>query len=221
MSLKSVWRDWRVKVHDILEVGDGNPIGRVVNVFLIVLIIANGLAFAAETVPSLYDRYGPEFEAFNTFSVMVFTVEYVLRLWSSVEIPLLRRMPHWRARLNFAVRPMMIIDLLAVLPWYVYLFVPFDLRALRVLRLFRLFRLLKLLRYSPALLTLKRVIADEYRAPLGALLLMMMLMLFWAAIIYFLERGAQPDKFSSIPAAAWWAIATLTTFGWGRCSAAS
>jgi voltage-gated potassium channel len=215
MSLKSVWRDWRVKVHDILEVGDGNPIGRVVNVFLIVLIIANGLAFAAETVPSLYDRYGPEFEAFNTFSVMVFTVEYVLRLWSSVEIPLLRRMPHWRARLNFAFRPMMIIDLLAILPWYVYLFVPFDLRALRVLRLFRLFRLLKLLRYSPALLTLKRVIAHEYRALLGALLLMMMLMLFSASIVYFLERGAQPDKFSSIPAAAWWALATLTTIGYG------
>ena len=215
MSLKSVWRDWRVKVHDILEVGDGNPIGRVINVFLIVLIVANGLAFAAETVPSLYDRYGPEFEAFNTFSVMVFTVEYVLRLWSCVEIPLLRRMPHWRARLNFATRPMMIIDLLAILPWYIYLLVPFDLRALRVLRLFRLFRLLKLLRYSPALLTLKRVIANEYRALLGAILLMMMLMLFSAAVIYFLERGAQPDKFGSIPAAAWWALSTLTTVGYG------
>ena len=215
MSLKSVWRDWRVKVHDILEVGDGNLIGRVVNVFLIVLIVANGLAFAAETVPSLYARYGPEFEAFNTFSVMVFTVEYVLRLWSSVEIPLLRRLPHWRARLNFAARPMMIIDLLAILPWYLYLIVPFDLRALRVLRLFRLFRLLKLLRYSPALLTLKRVIAHEYRALLGAILLMMMLMLFSAAVIYFLERGAQPDKFGSIPAAAWWALSTLTTVGYG------
>ena len=110
---------------------------------------------------------------------------------------------------------MMIIDLLAILPFYVYLFVPFDLRALRVLRLFRLFRLLKLLRYSPALLTLKRVVAHEYRALLGALLLMMMLMLFSAAIIYFLEREAQPDKFGSIPAAAWWALATLTTIGYG------
>jgi voltage-gated potassium channel len=215
MSFKSVWRDWRVKVHNILEVDDGNPIGRVVNVFLITLIVANGLAFAAETVPSLYARYGPEFEAFNTFSVMVFTVEYVLRLWSSVEIPLLRRMPHWRARLNFATGPMMIIDLLAILPWYLYLFVPLDLRALRVLRLFRLFRLLKLLRYSPALLTLKRVIAHEYRALLGALLIMMMMMLFSASIVYFLERDAQPDKFSSIPAAAWWALATLTTIGYG------
>ena len=110
---------------------------------------------------------------------------------------------------------MMIIDLLAILPFYLYLLVPFDLRALRVLRLFRLFRLLKLLRYSPALLTLKRVVAREYRALLGALLLMMMLMLFSAAIIYFLEREAQPDKFGSIPAAAWWALATLTTIGYG------
>ena len=89
---------------------------------------------------------------------------------------------------NFALRPMMIIDLLAILPFYVYLLVPFDLRALRVLRLFRLFRLLKLLRYSPALLTLKRVVDQECRALLGALLLMMMLMLFSAGIIYFLER---------------------------------
>jgi voltage-gated potassium channel len=215
MSAKSVWRSWRLKVHDILEVGDGNPIGRVVNAFLIVLIVANGLAFAAETVNSVYQRWGPELEAFNTFSVMVFTVEYVLRLWSSVEIPLYQRLPHWRARLSFALRPMMIIDLLAILPWYIYLFVPLDLRALRVLRLFRLFRLLKLLRYSPALLTLKRVIAQEYRALLGALLVMMMLMLFAASIIYLLEREAQPDKFSSIPAAAWWAIATLTTIGYG------
>ena len=88
MSFASVWRGWRARVHDILEVGDGNPIGRVVNVFLIVLIIANGLAFVAETVSSVYERWGPELEAFNIFSVIVFTVEYVLRLWSSVEIPL-------------------------------------------------------------------------------------------------------------------------------------
>jgi len=129
MSFASVWRDWRAKVHDILEVGDGNSIGHVVNIFLIVLIIANGLAFAAETVSSVYERWGPELEAFNIFSVLAFTVEYVLRLWSSIEIPLYRRMPYWRARLNFALRPMMIIDLLAMLPFYVYLLVPFDLRA--------------------------------------------------------------------------------------------
>jgi voltage-gated potassium channel len=213
MGFAATWRSWRVKVHDVLEVGgEAHPMGRVVNVFLVILIVANGLAFAAETINSLYARYGREFEAFNTFSVLVFTIEYALRVWSSVEIPLLKRLPHWRARLRFALRPMMIIDLLAFLPWYLSPLFPLDLRALRLLRLFRL---LKLLRYSPALQTLQRVLASEYRALLGALLVMMVLLLFAASIIYFVERDAQPDKFGSIPAAAWWALATLTTIGYG------
>jgi voltage-gated potassium channel len=213
MGFAETWRSWRSKVHDVLEVGgEAHPMGRVVNAFLVVLIVANGLAFAAETVNALYARYGRWFEAFNTFSVLVFTVEYALRLWSSVEIPLLRRLPHWKARLRFALRPMMIIDLLAFLPWYLYPIFRADLRALR---LFRLFRLLKLLRYSPALQTMQRVLANEYRALLGALLVMMMLLLFAASIVYFLERDAQPDKFGSIPAAAWWGLATLTTIGYG------
>jgi voltage-gated potassium channel len=95
MSFRPIWRDWRVKIHDILEVGgEAHPAGRVVNAFLVILIIANGIAFTAETVDSVYARSGPQLDAFNTFSVMVFTVEYVLRLWSSVEIPLLHRLPH-------------------------------------------------------------------------------------------------------------------------------
>jgi voltage-gated potassium channel len=136
----------------------------------------------------------------------------VLRLWSSVEIPMLSRMPRWRARLRFASRPLMLIDLFAVLPWYLQPFLPVDLRVLRVLRLFRL---LKLVRYSPALQTLGRVIADEYSALLGALLVILVLLLFASTAIYFLENEAQPDKFGSIPAAAWWAMATLTTVGYG------
>lgn len=216
MSFAATWRSWRLKVHDTLEVGgEAQPMGRVVNVFLVILIVANGVAFAAETVNSVYARWGPELEAFNTFSVMVFTIEYVLRLWSAVDIPLLRRLPHWQARLKFALRPMMIIDLLAFLPWYIYQIIPLDLRALRILRLFRLFRLLKLLRYSPALQTLQRTLVNESRALFGAILVMMILLLITASIVYFLEREAQPDKFDSIPAAAWWALATLTTIGYG------
>jgi voltage-gated potassium channel len=98
------------------------------------------------------------------FSVIVFTVEYALRIWSAVEIPMLSRLKRWQARLRYAMRPMMIIDLLAFLPWYLHWVYPLDFRLLRV---FRLFRLLMLVRYSPALQTLGRVVADEYRALLG------------------------------------------------------
>ena len=213
MAAETIWRRWRRQVHDILEVGgDAHPAGRAVNAFIIILIFLNAIAFAAETVDEIAARYGTYLDAFNVFSVIVFSIEYVLRLWSAVDIPMLSRLPHWRARLRFALRPIMIIDLLAVLPWYLQQFFSMDLRVLRVLRLFRL---LKLVRYSPALQTLGRVIADEYRALLGALLVILVLLLFASTAIYFLERDAQPDKFGSVPAAAWWALATLTTVGYG------
>jgi voltage-gated potassium channel len=213
MAAQTVWRRWRKKVHDILEVGgEADPVAHVVTAFIVTLIVLNAVAFAAETVSSVAARYHDYFVAFNLFSVVVFTIEYVLRIWSCVEIPMLSRMPPWRARLKFAVRPMMIIDLFAFAPWYVHWLYPID---LRVLRVFRLFRLLKLVRYSPALQTLGRVLADEYRALLGALLIMLVLLLFASTGIYFLERTAQPDTFNSIPSAAWWALATLTTVGYG------
>ena len=209
----TAWRRWRRKVHDILEVGgDAHPAAHAVTGFIVALIILNAIAFAAETVDHLAERYRVYFQAFNLFSVVVFSIEYGLRLWSCVEIPMLSRMKPWRARLRFATRPMMIIDLLAFAPWYVHWIYPIDLRVLRVLRLFRL---LKLVRYSPALQTLGRVLADEYLALLGALLIMLVLLLFSSTGIYFLERHAQPQAFNSIPAAAWWALATLTTVGYG------
>src|SRR5262245_39971787 len=213
MSASAAWRRWRRQVHDVLEVGgDAHPAGRVVNAFIVVLIVLNAIAFAAETVDDLAARYHMFFRAFNILSVIVFSIEYLLRLWSCVEIPMLSRMPRWQARARFAARPIMLIDLFAVLPFYFSWLVPMDLRVLRVLRLFRL---LKLARYSPALQTLGRVVEDEYHALLGALLIILVLLLFSSTAIYFLESGVQPDKFGSIPAAAWWALATLTTVGYG------
>lgn len=213
MSAIAEWRSWRRTIHDILEVGgDAHPAGYVVNAFIITLIVLNAIAFGAETVPDIAQRFGPLLNTFNTLSVAVFTIEYLLRVWSCVEIPMLSRLPPWRARVRFATRPIMIIDMMAILPWYLHQIIPLDLRVLRVLRLFRL---LKLVRYSPALQTLGRVLADEYRALIGALLVMLVLLLFASSIMYFLEREVQPDVFGSVPDAAWWALATLTTVGYG------
>ncbi len=93
MAAETVWRHWRRQVHDILEVGgDAHPAGRAVNAFIIILIFLNAIAFAAETVDDIAARYGPYLDAFNVFSVMVFSIEYVLRLWSAVDIPML--IPH-------------------------------------------------------------------------------------------------------------------------------
>ena len=109
------------------------------------------LAFSAETVPALGERYRSYFYAFNLFSIAVFTVEYAMRIWSCVEIPILREQAPWRARLMFAGAPLQIIDLLVILPFYLSFIIPIDLRFLRILRIFRF---LKLARFSPALQSL-------------------------------------------------------------------
>lgn len=203
----------RQRVHDILEYGsDFDPVAKTINTFLVALIVLNVIAFAAGTVPHINKKYGTALDVFNVVSVLIFTIEYILRLWSCVEVPLLHALPAWRARLNFAARPLLIIDLLAIAPFYLSFLFSIDLRVLRVLRLFRF---LKLARYSPGLVALGRVVSNERRALYGALLVMVTLLIFASTGIYFIERDAQPEAFGSIPAAAWWALATLTTVGYG------
>lgn len=203
----------RQRIHDILEfASETDPVSQAINIFLVTLILLNVAAFAAATVDDINRVHGEAFELFNLFSVLVFTVEYALRLWSCIEIPMFHALRPWRARLNFALRPLMVIDLLAIAPFYLSFLFGIDLRILRVLRLFRF---LKLVRYSPALVALGRVIVNERRALFSALLVMLALILFSATGIYFLERNVQPEVFGSIPSAAWWALATLTTVGYG------
>lgn len=203
----------RRRIYEVMEVGRGEDrASRVFDVFLLTLIVLNIAAFVAETVPSLAQAHGDAFRAFEVFSISVFTIEYALRLWTAVEVPFLARLSPARARVDLALRPMMLIDLAAIAPFYLSQIVGIDLRVLRTLRLLRF---LKLSRYSPALHALLRVLANERRALMGAGLLLGAALLFASTGIYFLENEAQPDKFGSVPEAAWWAMATLTTVGYG------
>lgn len=203
----------RRRIYEIMEIGHGEDrASRIFDVFIVTLILLNVAAFIAETVPWLYAGYHRYFFAFELFSVAVFTVEYGLRLWTAVEMPFLRRLSPTRARLYSATRPSLVIDLLAILPFYLSQFFAVDLRVLRTLRLLRF---LKLSRYSPAMHTLIRVVANERRALIGAGMLLFAAVLFASTGMYYLESEAQPDKFGSVPDAAWWAMATLTTVGYG------
>jgi voltage-gated potassium channel len=204
---------WRRRIFEIIEFGHGDSrSSKVFDTLIVTLILLNIAAFIAETVPSLAAAYQPFFDAFELLSVAIFSVEYGLRLWTAVEVPFLKRLPPWKARLKLALRPALLIDLLAILPFFLGMFLSIDLRVLRALRLLRFF---KLSRYSPAMHTLLRVVVNEQRALIGAGLLLLTVVLFASTGIYYVEGTAQPDKFGSVPASAWWAIATLTTVGYG------
>lgn len=211
---------FRERVWDLLEVVEDDETGKVswdwVDVFLLVLIILNVLAVVLETVPSLQARFSAQFWMFDVFSVAVFSIEYLVRLWACTADPRYRE--PFTGRIRFMTSFYGIIDALAILPFYSALLLPVglvDLRILRVLRLMRFVRVLKIGRYSQALDRLKRVYAAR-RADLGVVVGgVCVLLVLVSSLMYHVENAAQPQVFSSIPASMWWGISTLTTVGYG------
>lgn len=202
----------RRSVFEVLDGGSETVAGKLCDRFLVVLILLNAAALVAESVHHLHEAYGQYFHWFEIASVVVFTIEYAARLWTAVEMPHLRRLPAWQARLRLARTPALVIDLAAILPFFLGHAFGLDLRLLRVLRLMRF---LKLMRYSPAIHTILRVIDSERRSLMAAGLLLLAALLFTATGMYYIEGHAQPEKFGSIPDAAYWAMTTLTTVGYG------
>ena len=159
-----------------------------------------------ETVDSLYAQWEWEFRIFEIFSLTIFTIEYAARLWVVPENP------DNPKRLRWCFTPSAIIDFLAVLPGLLMLIFPLD---LRMLRAFRMLRLLKLTRYSAALGMLLSVFEEEAGSFFAGFFVLLLVLVFAASGAWLVEREAQPEAFGSIPAAMWWAVATLTTVGYG------
>ncbi len=204
---------WRKRTYQVLEGrvhGDG--LSRIVHAALVVLVVVSVLVVILESVPSLEARYGRAFLAMEVAAAVIFSAEYLLRLWSAVEHPPLKRLGPWQARWRFAREPAMIVDLVAVLPILLTLLLPDD---LKVLMIFRLIRFFKLGRYSPGMRSLLEAIAQERRALLACLIILCGVMIVAAAAMHMVESTAQPEKFGSIPESMWWAIITLTTVGYG------
>ena len=204
----------KYRVYDILvETDDGELIDRVVAVILMILILVNAVAVVLETVDELSAEYGALFQSLEIVSVTIFTVEYLLRLWIAPLSP--RYAKPVAGRIRYAFSLMALIDLLAILPTFLPMIFPLDLRVLRFLRTFRLFRLFKLSRYVESLNTLDDVIRSKKEELTVTVVMILMLLLFSSSLMYLVENEAQPDKFPNIPAAMWWGVATLTTVGYG------
>jgi voltage-gated potassium channel len=202
------------RVFEILEAaGRGDIPSRAFDIFIVSLIALNLVAVILETVRSLSGRYNSIFRNFEISSVIVFTVEYMLRTWACTASKKFRR--PILGRIRFALTPLSIVDLMAILPFYLPMLISFDLRFLRILRLVRIFRMFKMARYFESL----RVLGNVFRAKKEDLTItafvIAILLILASSLIYFVETKAQPAAFSSIPQAMWWGMATLTTVGYG------
>jgi len=203
----------RARIHEVIEsTQPGNGIGVWFDRFLIVLIVTNVIAVILETVDQISEVYSDFFFVFELFSVAIFSIEYLMRLWTIVDGPNANFRAPVAGRLRYALTPMALIDIAAILPFYLSVFIGIDLRFMRV---FRLLRLLKLTRYSTAMHMLGATLYTQRRALLAALMIVFMTLILTSSVIYLFEKDAQPEAFGSIPEAMWWGLATLTTVGYG------
>ncbi len=213
---------WRVeniqqRVLEILERAQANDkLSQYTDIGLSILILLNVAAVTLESVAEIGARFMYEFYIFEIFSLTIFSIEYILRIWvnginqgSKYKTPLGRRLQY-----IFSFNG--IIDFLAIVPSLLAYIIPaIDLRWVRVVRLLRL---LKLSNYSSAVEDLFSAIRDESRSFAATLYLFLIALFLASAMMYLAENQAQPDKFSSIPETLWWALITLTTVGYGDVS---
>ncbi len=200
------------RAYEILEGTTNDKVTKIFQIFIIALITVNVIVVIIETEESVLDDYGYLFTPFEVFSIIIFTGEYVGRIIVCKLNPKYQNSKF--AVLRFVFTPMMLVDLAAILPFFLP-FVVTDTRFIRIIRLLRLFRLFKLARYSDPMQTLGQVFKSKAGDLAVAFFILFIVLIFASSLMYYAEHEAQPDAFSSIPASMWWGIVTLTTIGYG------
>jgi len=206
---------WSLKkrVFELLQPSDfSDRLSRVCNLLLMGLIFLNVAIVFAYTFP-LPTSLLPILHDLELLSVFIFTLEYLLRLWTSDL--LFPSYPPGKARRHYLISGMAIVDLLSIIPFYLPMLIPFDLKVLRAVRLIRLFQLFKLTRYTTSLFSIIHVIRKKSSQLLSSLAVLLILITISSLLMYSVENPAQPTVFNNAFSGMWWAVCTLTTVGYG------
>ncbi|MGN0462492.1 MAG: ion transporter [Ruminococcus sp.] len=206
-----MYRKVKSKTFEIIESGKTLP-SRIINITIVILIFLTIITVVANTF-DISNAWRILFSRFELVSTIIFTIEYILRVWTSdLLYPQLSPM---RARIKYIFSFMAIVDLIAILPLYLLFFIKIDLQALRTLRALRLLRIIKINRYTTALKTITQVFKNKANQLISSMVVVGLLMIIASVLMYNFESEAQPDKFSNAFDSLWWAMSALTTVGYG------
>ncbi len=204
----------RIRIYTIIERGEKHDKKSIYfDYFIIILVILSVISTIWESYPEANKNYGKYFHWFELFSISIFTIEYLLRLWTA---PL--KFPHlstWKAYLKYIFSFIALVDLIAILPFYLPFLGVSDLRLLRMMRLLRLLRVFKLNRYSRALNLVYDVLKEKGEELITTVFFALILLLVSSTLMYYVEHETNPKGFPNIIATLWWAVVTLTTVGYG------
>ena len=202
--------------HTLMEILDGSPkhtISRYVEWLITLVVLVNCTAVILDSVPEIHAEFKDFFHELEFWSVMFFTAEYILRVWSLGARYTPEEGGAWRGRKGYIFSPFGLIDFFATMPHYLHMFFPYlDLRILRVLRLLRI---LKLSKYNTALQDLFHAVYSERQAFGSAVFLLTIATIVSASLMHFAEGHQQPEFFGTIPHSIYWAIVTITS-GYGN-----
>lgn len=198
------------KVFSILEPGVDDS--RIFDFFIIALILLNILAFTLETIPAISRKYGFAFESFEVFSIIIFSIEYILRVWTCNANESFNN--QITARFRYILTPFAIVDFLAIIPFYLPMLLP-NLMFMRGIRLLRIFRVLKLTRYAESIKILGKIIRDKSSYLAVLFFSNLILLILASGAMYLAEHDAQPEVFTDMLTSFWFGIETLSGIGYG------
>jgi len=210
---KSAYQQVQLRVFKILEGDVTEPASRFCEIFIASLVILNVVAIILESVPSIHEEWAQFFHFFDLFSVVVFSLEYVLRVWSYAQKFAHEGGSAWEGRKSYVFSFFGLVDFFSTVPFYLQLLFPGA--DLRVLRMFRLLRIFKLSRYNSAMDDMFEAIKSERDSFSSAFFLLLISCLLFSSLIYIIEGHDQPEVFPSIPAAMHWFVVTIIS-GWGN-----